>query len=149
MYAKYNKYVDTAVDGLIFDIEHNLKTIQPLVSLFEPVGLTDLKSVSLYDSRIAFIESRGQNISRVSFNSEFQGYISFVDIKNSKPDIENRLSKLESSLSNTIQQQKSFVTLSQWKEMNNLEDLDMEQAKASLESLQDQIISLKEDIENL
>jgi hypothetical protein len=149
MYAKYDKYIDTAVDGLIFDVEHNLKSMMPLVFLYEPVGLTDLRSVSLYDSRIGFIESRGQNISRVSFSASFQGYISFVEIKNAKPDIENRLNKLETSLSNAIQQQKSLVTLSQWKEMNNLEDQDITAVKATTVSLQDQITSLKEDIENL
>jgi hypothetical protein len=149
MYAKYEKYIDTAVEGFIFDIEHNLKSITPLVFLYEPVGLTDFRSVSLYDSRIGFIESKGLNVSRVSFNAPFQGYISFVDIKNSKPDLETKISKLESSLSNTIQQQKSFVTLSQWKEMNNLEEADNQAIKDSLDFLQRQFLLLKEEVDTL
>lgn len=149
MYAKYEKYIDTAVDGMIFDIEHNLRTLEALVSLYEPVGLTDYRSVSLYDSRIAAVESRGQNISRVSFNADFQGKISFVNITNDKPDLDSRVSKLEASLSNAIQQQKSLVTLSQWKEMNSLEESQLEGFKGQLASFQTQIDSLKQDIENL
>jgi hypothetical protein len=149
MYAKYDKYIDTAVDGLIFDIEHNLKAIMPLVFLYEPVGLTDLRSVSLYDSRISSIESRGSNVSRLSFGAAFQGYVSFVDVKNDKPDIESRIAKLESGLSNAIQQQKSFTTLSQWKEMNNLVDQDAQSVKDSLVIIQNDIETLKEDISNL
>lgn len=149
MYAKYDKYIDTAVDGSIFDIEHNLKSIMPLVFLYEPVGLTDLRSVSLYDSRVGFVESQGLNISRVSFNAPFQGYISFVDIKNTKPDLESRISRLETSLSSAIQQQKSFVTLSQWKELNNLEESDSQAVKEEITSLQTQFSALKEEVGNL
>lgn len=149
MYAKYNKYIDTAVDGMIFDLEHNLSTSQPLVFFYEPVGLSDLRSVSLYDSRIGSVESRGQNISRISFNGQFQGYISLVDIKNQKPDMDSRVSKLETSLSSAIQQQKNFVTLSQWKEMNNLSDSKTQELIDSISALQSQIDSLRVDIENL
>ncbi len=149
MYSRYDKYIDTAVDTLVFDIEHNLKTIQPLVFLYEPSGLTDLRSVSLYDSRVGFIESRGLNISRVCFNAPFQGYISFVDLKNTRPDLESRISRIETSLSNAIQQQKSFVTLSQWKEMNNLEDSEITSLKEELASLESQLNALKEEVDNL
>lgn len=149
MFVKYEKYIDTAVDGLIFDIEHNLKTLSPLVFLFEPSGLSDLRSVSLYDSRIAFIESKGSNVSRVSFNASFQGYITFVDIRTSRPSLDNRVSRIENSLSNAIQQQKSFVTLSQWKEMNNLEDANLQFLKEKLESVQDQLDSIREEVDNL
>lgn len=149
MYFRYNKYIDTAVDGIIFDLEHNLSTNTPLVFLYEPVGLSDLKAVSLYDSRIGSLESKGLNVIRVSFNAPFQGYISLVDIKNEKPDMDARASKLEISLSNTIQQQKNFVTLSQWKEMNNLLDNNSENLKDAIVALQSQIDSLKNDIEFL
>ena len=149
MYSRYDKYIDTAVDTLVFDIEHNLKTVQPLVFLYEPSGLTDLRSVSLYDSRVGFIESKGLNVSRVSFNAPFQGYISFVDLKNSKPDLENRISRIEVSLSNAIQQQKSFVTLSQWKEMNNLEDSEITSLKEELASFENQLKALREEVDNL
>lgn len=149
MYSKYDKYIDTNVDGLIFDVEHNLKTLTPLVFVYEPVGLTDLRSVSLYDSRIISIESKGLNISRVSFNSQFQGYVSFVDIKNTKPDLESRISRIETSLSNTIQQQKSFVTLSQWKEMNTLEESNLQDVKDEVVTLQNELTSLKEVVDNL
>lgn len=149
MYAKYDKYIDTAVDGLIFDLEHNLKTNQPLVFIYEPVGLTDLRSVSLYDSRIASLESRGHNIIRVSFNAPFQGYISLVDIKNQKPELSGRIDKLESGLSSAIQQQKNFVTLSQWKEINNLFDQQNQELKDAVSALQSQINSIKQEVENL
>jgi hypothetical protein len=149
MYAKYEKYIDTAVDGLIFDIEHNLKTSSPSVSLYEPVGLADLRLISLYDSRIGFIESKGLNVTRVSFSAPFQGYINLVDIKNSKPDLENRISKIETSLNSAIQQQKSFTTISQWKEMNNLEEQELQDVKQALDDLQTQVISLKEEVANL
>ncbi len=149
MYAKYEKYIDTAVDGIIFDIEHNLKTSEPLVSIFEPVGLTDYRSVSLYDSRIAAIESRGQNISRISFNAAFQGKISFINITNDKPDLDSRVAKLETALSNAIQQQKSLVTSSQWKEMNSLAESQLSSVNELINSIQAQIDLLKEDIENL
>ena len=149
MYSRYNKYIDTAVDGIIFDLEHNLSTNTPLVFLYEPVGLSDLKAVSLYDSRIGSLESKGLNVIRVSFNAPFQGYISLVDIKNQKPDMDARVSKLETSLSNTIQQQKNFVTLSQWKEMNNLNDSRVQEIIDAIASLENQISSLKQDIENL
>jgi hypothetical protein len=33
MYAKYEKYIDTSIDGMVFDLEHNLKTLVPSVSL--------------------------------------------------------------------------------------------------------------------
>lgn len=149
MYSKYEKYIDTAVDGVIFDIEHNLKTLEPLVSLYEPVGLTDYRSVSLYDSRISSIESKGQNISRISFNAPFQGKISFINITNDKPDLDSRVLKLETTLSNAIQQQKSLVTISQWKEMNGLEQSQIKDLVDLLNSIQAQIDLLKEDIENL
>jgi len=149
MYSKYDKYIDTAVDGLVFDIEHNLKSMMPLVFLFEPVGLSDLRSVSLYDSRVGFIESKGLNVSRVSFNAPFQGYISFLDIKNTKPGLDERISRIETSLSNAIQQQKSFVTLSQWREMNNLQDSNLESVKDELNSFQNQLSALKEEVNNL
>lgn len=149
MYAKYEKYIDTAVDGVIFDIEHNLKTLEPLVSLYEPVGLTDYRSVSLYDSRVSSIESKGQNISRISFNAPFQGKISFVNITNDKPDLDTRVLKLETSLSNAIQQQKSLVTISQWKELNSLKEKEVSDLSDLLNSIQAQIDLLKKDIEDL
>lgn len=149
MYSRYNKYIDTAVDGFIFDLEHNLQTAQPLVFFFEPVGLSDLRSVSLYDSRIASVESKGQNITRISFNSPYQGYLSLVDIKNLKPDMDSRVSKVETSLTNAIQQQKNFVTLSQWKEVNNLLDQENQELKDAIAALQTQIDSLRMEIENL
>lgn len=149
MYVKYEKYIDTAVNGIIFDIEHNLKTLEPIVLLHEPVGLTDYRAISLYDSRIAAIESKGQNITRVSFNAPFQGKIAFISITNDKPSLENRISKLETSLSNAVQQQKSFVTLSQWKEINNLKDSDSSIIKDLINSLQRQLDLLKEEVKDL
>lgn len=149
MYANYQKYIDTVTDGLVFDIEHNLKTLVPSVQLYEPVGLSDFRLVSLYDSRIGFIESKGLNVTRVSFSAPFQGYISFIDIKNSKPDLENRILKIETSLNSAIQQQKSFTTLSQWKEMNNLEEQELTNVKLALDVLSTQVASLKEEVDNL
>lgn len=149
MYAKYEKYIDTSIDGMVFDLEHNLKTLVPSVQLYEPVGLSDLRLVSLYDSRIAFIESKGLNVTRLSFSQPFQGFVSFIDIKNSKPDLENRISKIESSLNSAIQQQKSFTTLSQWKEMNNLEEQELTNVKLALDVLSTQVESLKEEINQL
>jgi hypothetical protein len=149
MYSKYEKYIDTGVDGIIFDIEHNLKTMEPIVSLFEPIGLTDYRSVSLYDSRISSIESKGQNISRVSFNASFQGKISFVNITNDRLDMESRIAKLETTLSSAIQQQKSLVTIPQWREMNNLEESQIKSLSNSIDSIQSQIILLKKEIEDL
>lgn len=149
MYAKYEKYIDTSIDGMVFDLEHNLKTLVPLVQLYEPVGLSDLRLISLYDSRIGFIESKGQNVTRISFNQSFQGFVSFIDIKNSKPDLENRILKIETSLNSAIQQQKSFTTLSQWKEMNNLEEENLASVKLAVDVLATQVESLQEDVNNL
>lgn len=149
MYSKFDRYINTATDGLIFDIEHNLKTLSPLAFLYEPVGLSDLRSVSLYDSRIGFVESKGLNVTRISFNNPFEGYISLVGISNDKPDLETRVSRLETSLSNAIQQQKSFTTLSQWKEMNNLLEEGNQSIKDALTLLVNQVESLKEEVSNL
>jgi hypothetical protein len=149
MYAKHEKYIDTAVDGMIFDIEHNLKTMMPLASLYEPIGLTDFRSVSLYDSRVGFIESKGLNVSRVSFSAPFQGYISFLDIKNAKPSLEDRLNKIESTISSAIQQQKSFTTISQWKEMNNFEEKELQVLRSAINVLSNQLSSLEEEVKNL
>lgn len=149
MYSKFERYINTATDGLIFDIEHNLKTLSPLVFLYEPVGLSDLRSVSLYDSRIGFVESKGLNVTRISFNNPFEGYISLVNITNDKPDLETRINRIETNLSNAIQQQKSFTTLSQWKEMNTLLEEADQSIKDSLSLLVNQLESLKEDVDNL
>lgn len=149
MYSKFDRYINTATDGMIFDIEHNLKTLSPLAFLYEPVGLSDLRSVSLYDSRIAFIESKGLNITRISFNNPFEGNISLVNITNEKPDLETRITRIETSLTNAIQQQKSFTTLSQWKEMNTLLEEADQSTKDSLSLLVNQVESLKEEVSNL
>jgi transcriptional regulator CtsR len=134
---------------MIFDIEHNLKTMMPLASLYEPIGLTDFRSVSLYDSRVGFIESKGLNVSRVSFSAPFQGYISFLDIKNAKPSLEDRLNKIESTISSAIQQQKSFTTISQWKEMNNFEEKELQVLRSAINVLSNQLSSLEEEVKNL
>jgi hypothetical protein len=75
--------------------------------------------------------------------------VSFIDIKNSKPDLENRILKIETSLNSAIQQQKSFTTLSQWKEMNNLEEENLANVKLALDVLSAQVESLQEDVNNL
>lgn len=149
MYSKFERYINTATDGLIFDIEHNLKTLSPLTFLYEPVGITDLRSVSLYDSRLGFIESKGINISRISFNLPFEGYVSFVSMTNDRPDLESRITRIETNLNNAIQQQKSFTTLSQWKEMTLLLEQEDKSLKDSLTLLNNQVIALKEEVDNL
>ena len=149
MYSKFDRYIDTATDGLIFDIEHNLKTLSPLIFLYEPIGLSDLRSLSLYDSRIGFVESKGLNVTRISFNNPFVGHISLVNITNDKPDLETRINRIEANLTNAIQQQKSFTTLSQWKEMNTLLEEADQSVRDALSLLVNQVESLKEEVDNL
>ena len=149
MQDKYEKYIDTAVDGMVFDIEHNLQTMSPLVFLYEPVGLSDLRSVSLYDSRLGFVESKGKNVSRVSFNNAFQGYIYLIDSKVPRVSFDNRISRIENLLNDAINQQKSLVTLSQWKELNNLEDTELSYLKEKIAILDGDLETLRQEIDNL
>ena len=149
MYSKFEQYIDTSRDGLIIMIEHNLATLFPQVSLFEPIDLTDMKSVPLYDSRITSIESKGNNVTQITFNTAFEGYINLIQIKNSRNTIEDRISNLESLMDQTIDQQKKLVALSQWKQMNNYFEQKVVDTEVSIKEIEKEIDSIKTDLDNL
>lgn len=149
MYTKHEQYVNTATDGLVVLIEHNLKSMMPSIFIYEPVGLTDRKSVSLYDSRISSIESKGQNITQISFALPFEGYINLVEVKNNSQDIESRLTRLEDLLSSTLQQQKNLVSNSQWREMNTLLLQQIATLDSTLTTVSKNLNNLKLDVDSL
>lgn len=146
---KHEEYINTASDGLIILVEHNLKTLMPDIILYEPINISDFKVVPLYDSRIASIESRGENVIEISFNSGFEGYIHFVGVNNNRDSIEDRLSRVENLLDFTIQQQKQLTSLSQWKQMNSYFESKLAEQSVQILELEKEIEKLKSDIEAL
>lgn len=146
---KHEEYINTATDGLVILVEHNLKTLMPSIILYEPINISDFKVVPLYDSRIMSIESRGENVLEISFNSGFEGYIHIVDVKNNRDSIEDRLTRVENLLDFTIQQQKQLTSLSQWKQMNSYFSSLFEDQQIKIEELEKEIEKLKSDIDAL
>jgi hypothetical protein len=149
MYQKYEEYINTTQDGLIIMIEHNLNTLFPSMSLFEPVDLTDMKAVPLYDSRITSIESKGLNVTQVSFNGAFEGYVNLLHVKNARNTIENRLSDLETLADQTRDLQKKLVSLAQWKQMNNYFEQKTVDLEGSVKGIESELDSIKKDLDNL
>lgn len=121
----------------------------PSIILYEPINISDFKVVPLYDSRIASIESRGENVIEISFNSGFEGYIQLVDVKNNRDSIEDRLTRVENLLDFTIQQQKQLTSLSQWKQMNSYFESKIADQAVLITELESEIEKLKSDIEAL
>lgn len=146
---KHEEYLNTAQEGMIILVEHNLKTLMPDIVLYEPININDFKVVPLYDSRIASIESRGENVVEISFNSAFEGYINFIDVKNTRDSIEDRLARVEDLLDYTIQQQKQLTSLSQWKQMNAYFESKIDEQSAQIAELEKEIEKIKSDIEAL
>jgi hypothetical protein len=149
MYKKHHEYINTSQDGLIITVEHNLEGLYPVLSLFEPINLTDMKSVPLYDSRITSIESRGPNVTQVTFNSNFEGYIDLIQIENKRNTVEDRLTSLEISVGQIKEQQKQLVSSFQWRQMNNYFEEKVVTNEESIVAAEKEIDSLKADLDSL
>ena len=146
MYKKHEEYIDTASQGNIVLVEHNLESLLPMITIYEPINLSDLKVVSLYDSRIASIESRGPNVTRISFSSSFQGYIQLVDIQNVRTTIADRIAHLEQATDFIIQQQKQLVSGAQWRQMNNYQDSKFVEVGKKISDLESELSKVKNDV---
>jgi hypothetical protein len=149
MYKKHEEYIDTSSEGNIILVEHNLNTLMPLVALYQPANLSDLKAVSLYDSRISSVESRGPNVTMITFSSAFEGYVQLVDIQNVRTSIIDRIAHLEEVTSLLIQQQKMLTNASQWRQMNTHFESLIVNINNKLVSVDAEISKLKSDIESL
>ena len=149
MYAKYEQYINTAIEGSIILVEHNLKSSMPSIFLYEPVGLSDKKIVSLYDSRIESIETKGVNVIQITFSLPFEGYVNLIDLKNNTPAFETRLARLEDLTSLILQQQKNLVSNSQWREMNTLNLQEISEIDSALKNLKKDLENLKSDVESI
>lgn len=146
MFQEFQEYIDTTQNGLIMYVEHNLKTLTPSVSLYEPVGLNDYKVVPLYDSRIASLESKGPNVFQLSFNTTFKGYVKFLKVQNVQVSLEERVSGLEDAVMNTVAQQKQLVSGSQWRQMNSLVENEFTSLKKTVEQLNADIKKIKSTV---
>ena len=146
MYRKHEEYIDTASQGNVILVEHNLGSLLPSVTLYEPINLSDLKAVSLYDSRIASVESRGPNVTRIAFASPFQGYIQLIDIQNVRTTIADRIAHLEELTDLLIQQQKQLVNSAQWRQMNNYHDNQATNLNKKIAELSLELTKLKNDV---
>jgi hypothetical protein len=149
MYRKHEEYISTANEGQVILIEHNLNTQTPAVSLYEPVNLSDLKLVSLYDSRIGSIESRGPNVTALTFSSSFEGYVQLIDIQNTRNLITDRIARLEDLSEILVQQQKQLTTSSQWRQMNNYLESQQVALNNKITEIDAEIKKLKSDIDSL
>ncbi|MDD3412393.1 MAG: hypothetical protein PHY47_00170 [Lachnospiraceae bacterium] len=146
MYRKHEEYIDTASQGNIIMVEHNLGSLLPSITLYEPINLSDLKAVSLYDSRIASIESRGPNVTRITFSNAFQGYIQLIDIQNVRTTIADRITHLEELTDLIIQQQKQLVNSAQWRQMNTYHDNQAAILNKKIVELGLELTKLKNDV---
>lgn len=149
MYKKHEEYIDTSSEGNVILVEHNLNTLMPLVALYQPANLSDLRAVSLYDSRIGSVESRGPNVTMLTFNSAFEGYVQLVDIQNVRTSIVDRIAHLEEITSLLLQQQKQLTNASQWRQMNTHFESMIVSINNKLAAVDVEISKLKSDIESL
>lgn len=149
MYRKHEEYISTANEGQVILIEHNLNTQTPAVTLYEPVNLSDLKVVSLYDSRIGSIESRGPNVTALTFSSSFEGYVQLIDIQNTRNLITDRIARLEDLSEILVQQQKQLTTSSQWRQMNNYLESQQVALNNKITELDAEIKKLKRELDSL
>ncbi len=149
MHNIYSRYIDTAQEGFTIFLEHNLGSLIPFVLLYEPVNLNDYKVVPLYDSRIATIESRGLNVSQITFNGSFTGYAQVLSVQNVRNTLEDRVSRLEDISDVTIQQQKQLVSGSQWRQMNTYLEGEIVKLDNKIESLSTEVDNLKSDVDAL
>ena len=150
MYKKYEEYINTTTAGTLnILVEHKLNSTMPSLTIYEPINVNDFKLVPHYDARIASIESKGPNVTLISFNSAFEGNLQFLEVTNDRNSIEDRLKKLEELSDYTIAQQKQLVTSSQWRQMNTYFESQFTEIYTKLDELNNSITSLEADVDAL
>lgn len=144
----YERNIDTASDGLTFQIEHNLGG-HPVPVLWEPTTLGDLKIVPLYDPRIASIETKGPNVLQLSFSSAFEGKIQLMLFQAEDFSQQEKIQDIDRRLKDLTVNHRKLVTKEQWSQMNSYLERRSEDNKEELDELTNEIKGLKEDVENL
>ena len=144
----YERHIDTTNDGLIFQIEHNLDG-HPIPFLWEPTTLGDMQAVSLYDPRIASIETKGPNVLQLSFTSAFSGKIQLMLLKQEEFPLKNKIQDIDRRLKDLIVAHRKLVSKDQWSKMNSYLDSKADSISSSLAELVREVQGLKEDVENL
>lgn len=146
MYYEY--YIDTASDGLIFQIEHNLNG-SPVPFLWEPTVLGDMKYVAPYDPRIASIETKGPNVLQISFSSPFEGKLQLVILKEPDFTLETKLTDIDRRLQDLTVNHRQLVAKDQWSKMNSYLEGKTDDNYKTITELITEIQGLKEDVSNL
>ena len=148
MFKHHETQIDTNESGLIFDLPHNLGG-DPLIFLSEPTSMGDYKIVSLYDSRIISIESKGPDVTRFTFSSTFQGKVRLLlPLENYYP-VEEKIEDIDRKLSDIIVMQRQFVVKNQWSKMNSLLESIDDGMRADIKKLQSDYALLKQEVRSL
>lgn len=144
----YERNIDTTSDGLTFQIEHNLGG-HPVPVLWEPTTLGDLKIVSLYDPRIASLETKGPNVLQLSFASAFEGKIQLMLFQAEDFSQQEKIEDIDRRLKDLTVNHRKLVNKQQWSQMNSYLERRSEDNKQDLDELTNELKGLKEDVENL
>ena len=148
MLKKTLKYIDTIVDGKIISIDHNFGGT-PLPFIYEDLENGDRRFISLYDSRIMEVVSKGNNVTQVIFHSDFRGFIELILFDGSYVTLKEKLNDLEYKLQNLYIEIKQLTSKTQWRNMNDLVDLRLNNHQTELDSLKQEVSSLRQIIQEL
>ena len=148
MIKTYERLIDTNADGLVIQLPHALGG-EPFIQLSEPTTMGDYKIVSLYDPRIAQIETKGMDILQISFVSPFIGKVKLSLPIANYVSVEDQIKNIDRRLNDLTVQQRQLVAKKQWSEMNSYLDNKSVSIEEDIAKLQSDIINVRNDIESL
>ena len=142
MIKKHTQFIDTSLDGLILSIEHNLNGF-PVPFITEETENGDRKTVSLYDSRIGEIRTKGPHLCQLTFTSNFKGFIDLILFDGSYVTLKERLDDVEQKMFNIYCEQKQLTPKSSWRKVNDTYDNRIKDLEYNIRDLSAQIANLR------
>lgn len=147
MFKTYKTIIDTDDSGLVVKIDHQLGG-HPHVFISEPTLFGDIKYLSLYDPRIASVETKGPNSIIMSFTSKFAGLITLLLVEDSLINLSEKISDLDRRQRDTILQQKNMVSNTQFERMESYLSTEISSLSSKMKELENAIKNVKSDLDN-
>lgn len=141
MQNRYSLYIDTAVTGLVVQMQHNLNAqVYPFFYTLNSSGHKIYKSI--YAAPIAEAKILDNNTFQVTFLSAFEGYLDLVSWDFKTPTYSKRLTEVEEDINEIRTVLGQYTNLLQWKQMNAL----LEKKIADLEKENKELRTLYTDL---
>lgn len=148
MMNRVTKYIDTAVTGLVVQIQHNLGGM--VYPFFYTLNSSGHKvAVSLFDSHIAEAKALDDDTYQVTFAATYQVNLDLVYLDIKTPSQAKRIKDLEEDVVDLRLLLNSYTNALQWKQMNTYLQKQIEDQGKLIADLQAQVDVVKRDVSEL